>query len=91
MTLVPADKQEQIEEDLDIFLVDFEPPAVSEWDPELINNVFALVLTALMAFFYAIANVASRDTNKLNIVTTNLFMASIGFISLIILFLVMLK
>ena len=36
-----------------------------------------------MAFFYAIANVASRDTNKLNIVTTNFFMASIGFVSLI--------
>ena len=53
------------------------------FDPELINNIFALVLTALMAFFYAIANVASRDTNKLNIVTTNFFMASIGFISLI--------
>ncbi len=53
------------------------------FDPELINNIFALVLTALMAFFYAIANVASRDTNKLNIVTTNFFMASIGFVSLI--------
>ena len=38
-----------------------------------------------MAFFYAIANVASRDTNKLNIVTTNFFMASIGFTALIIL------
>ena len=53
------------------------------FDPELINNIFALVLTALMALFYAIANVASRDTNKLNIVTTNFFMASIGFVSLI--------
>jgi len=55
------------------------------FDPELINNIFALVLTALMAFFYAIANVASRDTNKLNIVTTNFFMASIGFVVLILL------
>ena len=52
------------------------------FDPELINNIFALMLTALMAFFYAIANVASRNTNKLNIVTTNFFMASIGFVSL---------
>ena len=34
------------------------------FDPDLINNIFALVLTALMAFFYAIANVASRDTKK---------------------------
>ena len=55
------------------------------FDPELINNIFALVLTALMAFFYAIANVASRDTNKLSIVTTNFFMASIGFVVLILL------
>ena len=55
------------------------------FDPELINNIFALMLTALMAFFYAIANVASRDTNKLNIITTNFFMASIGFVSLIFL------
>ena len=38
MKLVPADKKEQIEEDLDIFLVDFEPPIVSEWHAELINN-----------------------------------------------------
>ena len=55
------------------------------FDPELINNIFALVLTALMAFFYAVANVASRDTNKLNIVTTNFFMALIGFVTLIFL------
>ena len=53
------------------------------FDPELINNIFALALTASMSLFYAIANVASRDTNKLNIVTTNFFMASIGFVSLI--------
>ena len=61
------------------------PMILIGFDPELINNIFALVLTALMAFFYAIANVASRDTNKLNIVTSNFFMASIGFITLIFL------
>ena len=55
------------------------------FDPELINNIFALMLTALMAFFYAVANVASRDTNNLNIVTTNFFMALVGFVTLIIL------
>jgi len=38
MTLVPAEKIEQMEEDLDIFLVDYEPPVVSEWNAELINN-----------------------------------------------------
>jgi len=38
MKLVPAGKQEQVEEDLEVFLVDFEPPPISEWDSELIKN-----------------------------------------------------
>ena len=38
MELVPAEKQEQVEEDLEVFLVDFEPPPISEWDSELIKN-----------------------------------------------------
>jgi len=38
MKLVPAEKQEQVEEDLEVFLVDFEPPPISEWDSELIKN-----------------------------------------------------
>ena len=54
-------------------------------DPELVNNIFALILTAGMSFFYAIANVSSRNINKLNIVTTNFSMALIGFVTLFIL------
>ena len=38
MKLVPPEKQEQVEEDLEVFLVDFEPPLISEWDSELIKN-----------------------------------------------------
>ena len=38
MKLVPPEKQEQVEEDLEVFLVDFEPPPISEWDSELIKN-----------------------------------------------------
>ena len=54
------------------------------FDPELINNVFALLLTAGMSFFYAIANVSGRNLNNINVVTTNTFMALAGFIILII-------
>ena len=38
MELVPAEKQQQVEDDLEVFLVDFEPPPISEWDSELIKN-----------------------------------------------------
>ena len=34
---MPAEKQEQVEEDLEVFLVDFEPPPISDWDSELIK------------------------------------------------------
>ncbi|MGY8697331.1 MAG: hypothetical protein ACKVIP_01530, partial [bacterium] len=36
--LVPAEKQEQVEEDLDVFLVDFHPPTVAEWDLKLVKR-----------------------------------------------------
>ncbi len=36
--LVPAEKQEQVEEDLDVFLVDFQPPPIAEWDLKLIKR-----------------------------------------------------
>tara|TARA_B100001121_G_scaffold107365_1_gene94740 strand:- start:152 stop:973 length:822 start_codon:yes stop_codon:yes gene_type:complete len=53
------------------------------FDPELINNIFALILTGGMSFFYAIANVSGRNLNKINVVTTNTLMASTGFIILL--------
>ena len=36
--LVPSEKQEQVEEDLDVFLVDFHPPTVAEWDLKLVKR-----------------------------------------------------
>jgi len=35
---VPAEKLEQVEEDLDVFLVDFHPPNVAEWDLKLVKR-----------------------------------------------------
>jgi hypothetical protein len=36
--IVPAEKQERVEEDLDVFLVDFQPPPVAEWDLKLVKR-----------------------------------------------------
>ena len=36
--LVPAEKQEQVEEDLEVFLVDFHPPTIAEWDLKLVKG-----------------------------------------------------
>ena len=36
--LIPAAKLEQVEEDLDVFLVDFHPPTVAEWDLKLVKH-----------------------------------------------------
>jgi len=38
LELVPAEKQEQVEEDLDVFLVDYQPPPVVEWDLKLVKR-----------------------------------------------------
>ena len=51
---MPAEKQEQVEEDLEVFLVDFEPPPISEWDSELIKNF-------LEKWFLANANPLEED------------------------------
>ena len=36
--LVPAEKQERIEEDLEVFLVDFQPPNIKEWDSGMVKH-----------------------------------------------------
>lgn len=38
LALLPEEKQERLEEDLDVFLTDFQPPLVAEWDLALIKN-----------------------------------------------------
>jgi len=36
--LAPKDEQDQIEDDLDVFLMDFKPPPVDDWDLDLIKH-----------------------------------------------------
>jgi len=36
--LVPAENQERIEEDLEVFLVDFQPPNLKEWDSGMVKH-----------------------------------------------------
>ena len=38
LDLVPAEKQERIEEDLEVFLVDFQPPNITEWDTGMVKH-----------------------------------------------------
>ena len=52
------------------------------FDPEIMNNILALILTALMAFFYAVANVVSRQIKNISVVTQTAFMSLVGFIIL---------
>ena len=37
LELVPAEKKERTEEDLEVFLVDFKPPNIKEWDSEMVR------------------------------------------------------
>jgi len=37
LDLVPAEKQERTEEDLEVFLVDFQPPYIKEWDSGMVK------------------------------------------------------
>ena len=63
-----------------VFLIGF--------DPLLKNEVFALVLVALMAFFYASSQVFSRYLKDLKVVLTNAYVGFVGFIFLFVLSLV---
>ena len=38
LDLVPAEKKERTEEDLEVFLVDFKPPNIKEWDSEMVKH-----------------------------------------------------
>ena len=38
LDLLPAEKQERTEEDLEVFLVDFQPPNMKEWDSGMIKH-----------------------------------------------------
>ena len=38
LDLVPTEKQERTEEDLEVFLVDFQPPNIKEWDSGMVRH-----------------------------------------------------
>ena len=38
MSQVPVEKQERTEEDLEVFLVDFQPPLFKDWETGMIKN-----------------------------------------------------
>ena len=37
---MPSEKQERTEEDLEVFLVDFQPPNIMEWDSIMVKHFF---------------------------------------------------
>ena len=55
------------------------------FDPKIVNNIFALFLTGLMAFFYGIANVVSRQIKSIRVVTQTSIMSLIGLVILFLL------
>jgi len=38
LDLVPAEKRERTEEDLEVFLIDFQPPNINEWDSGMVKH-----------------------------------------------------
>ena len=38
LDIVPPEKLERTEEDLEVFLVDFQPPSIKEWDSGMVNH-----------------------------------------------------
>ena len=54
------------------------------FDPLIRNEIFALILITLMAFFYASAQVFSRYLKDLEVTLTNAVMGLVGFVLLII-------
>ena len=64
--LVPTEKQEQVEEDLDVFLVDFKPPLVAEWDFDLLKQFMS-------KWFIEYANPLEEDLDSMRESLLNLF------------------
>ena len=53
------------------------------YDPNLKNEIFAILLCAISAFFYGIANVFSRYIKDIDVKLTNAIMGLVGFITLL--------
>ena len=66
LDLVPAEKQERIEEDLEVFLVDFQPPNITEWDTGMVKHF-------LGEWFVENANPLKEDLDSMRESLLNLF------------------
>jgi len=53
------------------------------YDPNLKSEIFAIILCAISAFFYSIANVFSRYIKNIDVKLTNAIMGFTGFITLL--------
>ena len=66
LDLVPAEKQERTEEDLEVFLVDFHPPNIKEWDSGMVKHFFG-------EWFVENANPLKEDLDSMRESLLNLF------------------
>ena len=66
-----------------LILTSFLGVVILSFDPLIKNEIFALFLISLMAFFYASAQVFSRYLKELDVTLTNCLMGLIGFLCLI--------
>ena len=64
--LVPAEKQERTEEDLEVFLVDFQPPNIKEWDSDMVKHFIG-------TWFVENANPLKEDLDSMRESLLNLF------------------
>ena len=66
LELIPKNKHDQVEEDLDVFLVDFKPPPVAEWNLNLIKKFIS-------EWFVENANPTNEDLESMRESLLNLF------------------
>ena len=66
LDFVPAEKQERTEEDLEVFLVDFQPPNIKEWDSGMVKHFFG-------EWFLENANPLEEDLDSMRETLLSLF------------------
>ena len=66
LDLVPVEKQERTEEDLEVFLVDFQPPNIKEWDSGMVKHFIG-------EWFVENANPLKEDLDSMRESLLNLF------------------
>ena len=66
LNLVPEEKRERTEEDLEVFLVDFQPPNMKEWDSGMIKHFIG-------EWFVENANPLKEDLDSMRESLLNLF------------------